>query len=242
LLHLAACSVVAAVSGLLAFGFWYPMPFREISGGRELFSIVVAVDVVLGPLLTLIVFNAQKPRRELVRDLGTIALLQFIGLLYGLHTLYEARPVVLAVESGHRIRVLRAVDLSRTELDKAPPEWRSLPWRGTLTVATRKLRGNETLEAVKRALEGTDVGMRPELWLPASETAAVVARSGEPAAELVRHYAARSDELRLSIAATGLPVERLRFLPMLARSSDWVALVDNKTGAIVGYAPFDGFF
>ena len=45
----------------LVFALWYPYPYREISGGRELFLIVVAVDVIMGPLLTLAVFNRSKP-------------------------------------------------------------------------------------------------------------------------------------------------------------------------------------
>ena len=47
---------------LLVFAVWYPYPYREISGGRDLFLLVVAVDVVLGPLITFAVFNRAKPR------------------------------------------------------------------------------------------------------------------------------------------------------------------------------------
>ena len=49
-IHLSVTLVVAALAAWLVFGLWYPYPYREISGGRELFLLVVAVDVVLGPL------------------------------------------------------------------------------------------------------------------------------------------------------------------------------------------------
>ena len=60
------CSVgVALLAAAVVFGLWYPFPYRDLSGGRELFFLVVAVDVVCGPLLTLVLFNPAKPRAEL---------------------------------------------------------------------------------------------------------------------------------------------------------------------------------
>ncbi len=52
-IHFSLSLVVAALSAVLVFGLWYPYPYREISGGRELFLLVVTVDVILGPLITL---------------------------------------------------------------------------------------------------------------------------------------------------------------------------------------------
>ena len=59
-IHLILSLVVAALSALLVFGIWYPYPYREISGGRELFLLVVTVDVILGPLITLAIFDRSK--------------------------------------------------------------------------------------------------------------------------------------------------------------------------------------
>jgi hypothetical protein len=58
--HFALSLLVAALAAALVFGVWYPYPYREISGGRELFFIIVAVDVVMGPLLTFAVFNRKN--------------------------------------------------------------------------------------------------------------------------------------------------------------------------------------
>ncbi len=72
------------LAALLVFGLWYPYPFREISGGRELFLLIVGVDVVMGPLITLAVFNPSKSRREKILDFSLIGLLQTGALVYGL--------------------------------------------------------------------------------------------------------------------------------------------------------------
>ncbi|MEZ5719707.1 MAG: hypothetical protein R3E55_15010 [Burkholderiaceae bacterium] len=45
---------------------WYPWPYDEFSGGRSLFLMLIGVDVVCGPLLTLLLVTETKPRRLLV--------------------------------------------------------------------------------------------------------------------------------------------------------------------------------
>ncbi len=239
-IHLAICALVAAIAALLVFGLWYPMPFREISGGRELFFIIIAVDVVLGPLITFSVFDRRKPWPELRRDLAVVGLLQLAGLGYGLHTVFAARPVVLASE-GQRFRVLRAVDLDDAALAKAPAELRRLPWRGVEVVAARELEGEERNQAIDLAMQGLDVGMRPELWLPPDRTGAAVLAGAKPVTELQKRHPSRAAELAQFIAATGHAADQLKYLPLLARRTDWVALIDSASGSIVGYAPFDGF-
>lgn len=239
-IHLGLSALVAAGAAALVFGLWYPTPFREISGGRELFFIVVAVDVVLGPLITFAVFDRRKPWGELRRDLAVVALLQLAGLGYGLHTVFEARPVVLALEKD-RLRVVRAIDIEPAEFAKAPPDWQRLPWWGVQTLATRMPTEAEKLDAIDLGLQGQDIGMRPQFWLPASATAAALIAGSKPVAELNQHYPARAPELQAALAATGVPVSQLKYLPLLARRTDWIALVDGSNGRIVGYAPFDGF-
>ena len=64
-LHFLFSLVVALLAAALVFGLWYPFPYGHLSGGRELFLLVVAVDVVCGPLLTMVLFNPAKPRAEL---------------------------------------------------------------------------------------------------------------------------------------------------------------------------------
>lgn len=238
--HLALSALVAAAVAALVFVLWYPMPFREISGGRELFWIVIAVDVALGPLITLAVYDRRKPAAELRRDVAVVVLLQLAGLAYGLHAVSLARPVVLALE-GDRLRVVRAVDLDDEQLAKAPPDLRERRWWGIDVVATRKPTADEKFDAIQLALQGVDIGMRPEFWLPPASAPTAMAREAKPLTALAARYPARRAELQGQVLRTGVPPERLGYLPVVARQADWVALVDRGDGRIVGYAPFDGF-
>lgn len=74
---------------------WYPGIYFDTEGGLQGLKIVAGVDVILGPLLTLVAFNPQKSSRELTVDIGIIASLQVLALLWGVYTLHNQRPVAV---------------------------------------------------------------------------------------------------------------------------------------------------
>jgi hypothetical protein len=239
-LHLGLSIAIAVLVALLVFAFWYPSPYRQIAGGENLFMLIVTVDVVLGPLLTFAVFNPRKPRSELVRDLGVIVVLQLAALAYGLHTMAQARPAVVALE-GDRLRVVRAIDLVEADFSKVSAGLHALSWRGPLLVATRQPGVEEKFDAMQRGLAGEDLGMRPEFWRPEPERAATFARAAKPLGQLIQRWPQRTGELERAVAASGRSMEQLGYLPILARRTDWSALVDTRDGTIVGYVDIDGF-
>lgn len=77
------------------FFSWYPAESFALEGGIRGLLLLVSVDLVLGPLLTLIVFKAGK--KGLKFDLSLIALFQLSAMIYGLHSLYIARPVMAVI-------------------------------------------------------------------------------------------------------------------------------------------------
>jgi len=83
-----------ALLGVIIF-LWYPGALFSAAGGWQGIRIVVGVDLVLGPLLTLIVYNLAKPLRLLYRDLAFIAAIQFICLAAGVAIVYSERPVAV---------------------------------------------------------------------------------------------------------------------------------------------------
>lgn len=95
---LSAC-VFAVLLYFLIFQ-WYPGILFSTDGGWQGLQILGAVDLILGPLLTFIVFNPRKPRREIITDLSLIGLVQICALAWGSHIVYDQRPVALAFWKG----------------------------------------------------------------------------------------------------------------------------------------------
>jgi len=239
-IHLTLSGAIAIVVALVTLSLWYPGAFAGMAGGRSLFKLVVAVDVVMGPLLTLVVFNTAKPRRELVRDMAVIGTLQIAALAYGLDVLFQARPVALVFEVD-RFRVIAANEVRAQELPQAAPPYRSLPFTGPWVIGTRATRsGDEKLEAIDLALAGYDIGQRPTFWQPYSDSRTAALAAARPVEVLLKRYPARGSEIDEILRDARLTRHDARFLPLVARG-DWVAIVDSR-GDVAGYAALDGFF
>jgi hypothetical protein len=243
-IYLMLSLAVAAAAAGLVFGIWYPYPYREISGGRELFFIVIAVDVVMGPLLTLAIFNRNKPVRELRRDLAVIGLLQVAALAYGLWTVSVARPVHLVFEID-RFRVVHAIEVPEGELDQAPPGLRRLPWTGPTLVSMRAFRNNrEKIDMTMVALGGAPLGARPALWQDYASAGAQVRAAAKPLSELKIRFPAQAgmiDEALKSVSGTGVSAASLGFLPMTGRDKYWTAVLDLNTTEVIAFVPIDSF-
>ena len=132
LIHLLLSVCIGVSVGVLFWFVLYPAPLFRAVGGLEIFLIVLAVDVTLGPFLTLLVY--RKGKKGLVFDLAAIALVQAAALTYGIVTLYVGRPVFVAA-LGHRFDVIQA---SEVNADDIRASGRSLPRFGPIWVGIRR--------------------------------------------------------------------------------------------------------
>jgi hypothetical protein len=239
--HLLISGGVAIVAAALVFLVWYPVPFATLAGGQGLFMILVSVDVVIGPLITLAIFDRSKSRAELRRDLAVVALLQLAALGYGLHTMYIARPVALALE-GDRFRVVTAADVLLRELPSAQPGLQTLPLWGPRLLNTAPVEPADKFDAVQLALNGHDIGTRPKYWRSWDASAREdVKRGARPLAQLRAKGKAQAQDVDQAVAGIGVPAEHVKFIPIISLHAQSVALVDMRSGDIAGYAPVDGF-
>jgi hypothetical protein len=132
-LHLlGSTSALTLVLGGLWFG-WYRWPGWYLSSALHILGIVVLVDLVLGPTLTLVIANPFKPRRELARDICMIVVVQLAALIYGAVTLWSGRPLYYTF-SADRLEIVQASDLSSEEIALArkqnpafAPHWYTRP-------------------------------------------------------------------------------------------------------------------
>jgi hypothetical protein len=76
---------------------WYPEPYFSVDGGWAGIRLVGAVDLVLGPLITFLIFDLGKSRRAILFDLITIVVIQLSALSYGVYSTYTQRPVAVVV-------------------------------------------------------------------------------------------------------------------------------------------------
>lgn len=99
-IHLFISLLAALLILALLFLLWFPSPLMSL-GAVQGVQLILLVDLVIGPLLTLLVFKKGKP--SLVFDMSVIVALQLAALTYGLTTVYGQIPshLVLTHEGMH---------------------------------------------------------------------------------------------------------------------------------------------
>lgn len=95
LMHLAvSLAVLMALYGVTRI-MWYPSYLYELDGAFEAVSVVFCVCLLVGPVLTLIVYRPGKKKNRF--DMVCVVLIQILSLGYGIHLLYLYRPLALVV-------------------------------------------------------------------------------------------------------------------------------------------------
>jgi len=177
-LHLCFSLLLALLVFCLFRFLWYPDGLFGVAAAGKLLLLVTGVDVVIGPLLTLVVFNPKK--KNLPFDLAVIAVLQVSALAYGVQVMLDSRPIFL-VGVTDRFELVMANELADADLAKATqPEFGQRSWTGPVLVgAKRPASSAARSQLLFDTLEGkSDLDRRPEYYVPYSEISADLLKRG----------------------------------------------------------------
>lgn len=237
-LHLLISVAIAAGALALMLLVWYPHPLFKAAGGDDLLFILVGVDVVIGPLITLLIFRTGK--RGLKFDLAVIGVLQLSALAYGVGIVYLARPAYI-VFVRDRFEVVTAVELRPDALAEGRlPQFRRVPVGGPRwAYGEFPADPQERRRLLEFALSGLDLQHFPRYYRPYREHRdEILAR----AQSIERTRAAEPRAARVVdawLAESGTPAANVRYVDLRAPRY-WVAvLVDAKTAEPVKLLIYD---
>ncbi len=241
-IHAVLSLVSAMVISAVVFKLWFPTPLSDITGSATLYWMVIAVDIICGPLILLVIWNPKKPRRELITDAAIVVTIQLAALAYGVWTISQIRPVYIVFETD-RLRMVNAAEIDPVDLASAPAQWGHLPLLGPQLLSTRvPTDGDEMLRSIELSIAGKEPSVRPEMWeeyAPAQEKIRKAARS---LPELTSVYPDKQAEITRLAEKFDVPYASVVWLPFTSvRSMDWVALMDARNMKPFTYIPGDGF-
>ncbi|MDO1527793.1 TfpX/TfpZ family type IV pilin accessory protein [Fulvimonas sp. R45] len=238
-IHLCISATIALCVGALLFTLWYPPPYFEAAGASVLMLLLIGVDLVLGPMLTLIVFRAGK--KGMSFDLAVIGLVQATALVYGLHVITVARPVFI-VACVDRFNLVTAEDLDPKDLAQGrAPAFRTLSWTGPRVVgAPVPTDPAERNEVIKSGLDGKDIQLLPKYYVDYTSVVPALLKHARPLAELRRINPHAGPVLDRWLARhTARTDTNTVWLPLMARKTSLTMLVDGTNGKILGALPID---
>lgn len=235
-LHFSASAcVLLLVLGGIYFG-WYRWPGWYLTGVVQVLPIIVAVDLVLGPLLTLIIANPNKSSRELARDIACIAVVQLVALGYGATTLWKGRPLYytysvgeLSVTQGSELQP-EQIALARQSNPEFAPHWYSSPSWVWAALPQDPKASNAILFSALRG--GPDVTAMPVYFKPWTQGLQELRTKLKKVSDLQRYFSGpQRDELARRMREYGLDPDSPDTMPMTARgaSTALLAVFDPKT-------------
>lgn len=234
--HILGSLVVAAASLALVFGVWYPGPLSGASGVGAIVWMLLAVDVIVGPVITFIVFDPRK--KELKWDLAIVVLIQVVALGYGLRTVFVARPAYV-VFAADRFDVIYANDLTDEKLAKASDaRFRSVPlWGPEVIAAKRPESAKERNEIMFGALAGgEDVPEMPQYYVTLADQRAHVLKRLRPLEDLGAFNDQRADEVAALVARYANFSGGVAYLPVRGKVKDFTAVVGRQSGDVVEFS------
>ena len=239
---LGSVSLFVLSLGVLYFG-WYRWPGWYLAGAITIVMMMAGIDVVLGPLLTLIIANPNKPRRELARDISIIVAVQLIAAGYGVTTLWNGRPLYYTY-SERFLEMVQASDLNSEQVALGrqlnpglAPHWYSLPrWIYVPLPKDPKL-ADKIMES--SVTGGDDVIQMPRYYQPWEAGLTELRTKLRPVAKMTEIGLNDKKVAGERMKEFGVTADQPMTLPMLGRGKPIIAIFDPATLAIRGWVRVD---
>lgn len=217
------------------FSIWYPSPYFETDGNWKILGILAGVHVILGPLLTLILFKPGKPGLKF--DMTCIVLMQASALLYGGIIIYQQRPsfVVFGID---RFTTVAAAEVEFAQLKY--PELQRVVSIGPLLaqaqppedpILRQKLLFGVLLHGEK------DLEFRAELYEPYRPHLAHLRAHGIDLAKIAALDEAAKAAIETFAKQHSGRLEDYLYLPLKGKNQDIVLVLSAQDGMPTGWIP-----
>jgi hypothetical protein len=230
---------LALLCGIFAVVYlaWYPDPYFLVKDINRITWMLVAVQLALGPLLTLVLY--RKGKKGLWLDLSVITALQVFALAYGTYALYQERPwfMVYAID---RFTILTSREVDFEQIREV--EFLRKPLAGPVMVMARVPPDPSAQERLLREtlFHGQpDLSQRPEYWSDYESGLPEIVARARTLAELRR---ARPQDRKLidrAVSASGHAAESLVFVPAIGKSRDFAIVLHPESGEVLDAIPSD---
>jgi len=231
-IHLGISSLIFCILAYFIVYEWYPFPLFTADGGWQGIRLIALIDMVLGPFLTLIIFNPKKSTREIRFDLGVIALAQFSVLIWGIYTVQNERPAAIVHYDGQIYTVpaknFKEQNISLAQLKQFSEE------NPPLIHAYHPV---DSIELKKMLRVITDDKLAPfeqfDLYRPFKENRDEIFMRKLNIEEIVSSNEEMKKELEVFLAKLEGKQDDYLYMPLNARYHN-VVLIFSKDGGIVG--------
>jgi len=237
-LHLlGSTTVLTLILGTLYFG-WYRWPGWYLADATPVVTVLIGVDLVIGPLMTFVVASNSKAHHVLARDIAIIVAVQVCALIYGATSLWNGRPLyyafsetVLQLVQAYEINADSA-ELGRKQNAGLAPHWYSLPrW----VWAPLPTDGEEAQKIIAEAISGgADVTSMPQYFKPWDLGLPSLQERLNRVDDVPYFSPTEKKKLKERLHAAGLGTDQLNTMTFTGKGSPVLAVFDLANLKIIG--------
>ncbi|RYL29486.1 TfpX/TfpZ family type IV pilin accessory protein [Acinetobacter piscicola] len=221
-IHLLFSAILVLLSSIVVFGLLYPIPLAQATGVAALFILMLAVDMVLGPALTFIVY--KKHKKTLKMDLTVIILIQLSALFYGMYSMYQGRPVWIAY-TADRFELVRANDVVGENTEYPLPILKPHYIYIEMQAKTSKEQFNRMWTELQSNISPAQ---QPQYYRPFTQAKFAIQTKAQTLDTLTDYNAKSQVEKVLARYP-----EATAWLPLKANAQDMVVLVNQQQGTVI---------
>lgn len=225
--HLSISILLALIIIAWVFLIWYPQPLAQAVGVTHIFLMMVAIDVVLGPILGFFVYKEGK--KTLKFDLVVIILIQLSALGYGLYSIAQGRPVWL-VYNVDRFELVRNNEIIDTNIQKVQAQFRNPSWFKQKFAAVQIAKNSEerSNNMFEELLGGVSLAQRPERYVGLAQVKPQIQKRAQNLNELEKY----NSKQQVKIVLKKYPSADA-WVPLKANAIDMVVLMNKNSAQVV---------
>ena len=240
LTHLSGSLVVLAFLLYLIVYHWYPQPFFSADGGWQGIRLIAGIDVILGPLLTLLIYNPRKGKRKLAIDMTMILIFQLIALSIGSYIVHDQRTQLVVFADDHfeslSDPLVKELGIKQELLEK-------LRKNNPTAIAYVRLPTDEKERAdmiMKTVFSGRPLSERVDRYEPlTSRNRQEIMKHGLQILKNVAKHPEEKSKLDAFLAQHGGGARDYAYLQLIARYDEALLVMSRKNGEIVGSIPIN---
>ncbi|WDZ51502.1 TfpX/TfpZ family type IV pilin accessory protein [Acinetobacter vivianii] len=225
--HLAISFFIALIVVGVVFFIWYPSPLAKAVGVTHIFLMMLAIDVIIGPLLGLLVYKEVK--KSLKMDLGIIILIQISALSYGVYSIAQGRPAWLAYNVD-RFELVRNNEIVTNQITQAnlhyqQPSWLKPQFVGVEFATDKNIRSADMFAEV---LGGISIARKPERYVPLNKVQKQIQQRAQNL-DVLNQF---NDKALVEKILSNYP-QATAFVPLKANAVDMTVLINKEKGDVV---------
>ena len=225
--HLFFSLLISLIVIGVVFFIWYPTPLATAAGVTKIFLMLIAIDVIVGPLLGLLVYKEGK--KTLKFDLSVIIILQISALFFGIFSIEKGRPVWL-VYNVDRFELVRKNEIITEHLEQVKPQFKQPSWLKPQYIAVEFAKDKKQREddMFAEVLGGISIAQKPERYVDFDHAIPQIKQRAKNVKELEQY----NDIQQVQKILHQYP-EVTGYVPLKANAVDMTVLINKEKGEVV---------